>query len=63
MGAEVWGKGSLCGVVNGAFAALSLFGNEKSALDALIAELRGYYETAQLPLFARRRKIRVWLSL
>ena len=46
------GQGSLCGVVNGACAALSLFVSEKSALDAMIAELCGYYETAQLPLFA-----------
>jgi hypothetical protein len=46
------GQGSLCGVVNGACAALSLFVSEKSTLDAMIAELCGYYETAQLPLFA-----------
>ena len=46
------GQGSLCGVVNGACAALSLFVSEKTALDAMIAELCGYYETAQLPLFA-----------
>lgn len=45
------GQGSLCGVVNGACAALSLFVSEKSTLDAMIAELCGYYETAQLPLF------------
>ncbi|MCK9316429.1 MAG: C-GCAxxG-C-C family protein [Verrucomicrobia bacterium] len=46
------GQGSLCGVVNGACAALSLFVGEKSTLDAMIAELCGYYERAQLPLFA-----------
>lgn len=45
------GQGSLCGALNGAGAAFGLFIKEKSTVDALLAELCSFYESAKLPVF------------
>ena len=45
------GQGTLCGAINGAAAMFGLFIKEKSTLDALIAELCSFYESAELPVF------------
>lgn len=45
------GQGTLCGAVNGAGAAFGLFIKEKSTVDALLAELSSFYESAKLPVF------------
>jgi hypothetical protein len=44
------GQGTLCGAVNGAGAAFGLFSKEKSTVDALLAELSSFYESAKLPV-------------
>lgn len=45
------GQGTLCGAVNGAGAAFGLFIKEKSTVDALLAELCSFYESAKLPVY------------
>ena len=45
------GQGTLCGAVNGACAIFGLFVHDKAKLDTLTAELCGYYETTELPIF------------
>lgn len=45
------GQGTLCGAVNGSAAFLGLFVKDKALLDAMIAELCGFYEITELPIY------------
>ena len=44
-------QGSLCGALNGCSAIFGLLVRDKKKVDSMIAELFGYYETTEMPIF------------